>query len=450
MELTTINAISPVDGRYRKNVEGLAYYFSEAAFINYRVFIETEYFIALCRLPLPQLADVDTKYFETLRQLSRDFTFKDAEDVKEIEKTTNHDVKAVEYYLRKKFDQIGLGKYKEFIHFGLTSQDITNSAVAYSFKLFLNDVLLPFYEEVITKLTQKGKDWKNIPMIGRTHGQPATPTTMGKEIMVFAERLKNQVRFLKLIPFSTKFSGATGGFNAHIVAYPQIDWVTFADNFVKNDLGLERQKFTTQIEHYDNFGAFFDTFKRINTILLDLNRDLWLYVSINYFNQEIKPDEVGSSTMPHKINPIDFENAEGNIGIANAIFEHLSAKLPVSRLQRDLSDSTVIRNIGVPLAHSIIAIKSFIKGWNKLILNKEAINHDLENNWAVVSEAIQTILRREGYTNGYETLKALTRTHEKVDKALIDNFIDSISISKKLKEELKAITPFNYMGYKIN
>lgn len=450
MELSMINAISPVDGRYRKNVEGLAYYFSEAAFINYRVFIEIEYFIALCKLPLPQLAEVNPKYFEILRSVSRDFTFKDAEDVKEIEKVTNHDVKAVEYYLRKKFDHLGLSKFKEFIHFGLTSQDVTNTAISYSFKLFLNDMLMPLYEEITNRLTTKAKEWKNIAMLGHTHGQPATPTTVGKEMMVYVERIKQQIKLLKQIPFSTKFGGATGCLNAHYVAYPNIDWVNFADSFVKNQLGMERQKATTQIEHYDNLGAFFDAFKRINTILIDLNRDIWLYISLNYFKQEIKAGEVGSSTMPHKVNPIDFENAEGNLGIANAIFEHLSAKLPVSRLQRDLTDSTVIRNIGVPLAHSIISIKSFIKGWNKLILNSDAINADLENNWVVVAEAIQTILRREGFANGYESLKQFARTNKKIGQTDIHDFIDSLSVNKKIKAELKAITPQNYIGVQNN
>lgn len=392
-----INAISPVDGRYRKQVERLSYYFSEAALINYRVFVEVEYFISLCELPLPQLQGVDSRKIAELRSLCRDFTFTDAQEVKDIEITTNHDVKAVEYYLKKRFDKIGLGKYKEFIHFGLTSQDINNTAGPYALKLAIEEVILPVYDDLLVKLTKRAKEWKKIPMLARTHGQPASPTILGKEIYVFAERLKQQLKLLKTIPFSAKFGGATGNFNAHYVAYPDVDWAQFGDNFVKNNLSLERLQHTTQIEHYDNQAALFDNMKRINTILTDLCRDMWSYISMEYFKQKIKAGEVGSSAMPHKVNPIDFENAEGNFGLANALFEHLAAKLPLSRLQRDLTDSTVCRNIGVPVSHTMIAIKSLIKGLDKLILNEEKIQADLENNWAVVAEAIQTILRREGF-----------------------------------------------------
>lgn len=448
MDLTPINAISPVDGRYRKTVEGLSYYFSEAAFINYRVFVEIEYFIALCEIPLPQLLSFEKKNYEILRAVSRNFTFRDAEDVKEIEKVTNHDVKAVEYYLKKKFDQLGFSKYKEFIHFGLTSQDINNTAVPYALKLACDDVLHPLCDELLNRLTIKSKEWKNIPMLARTHGQPASPTWLGKEILVFVERLKQQNKMLKQIPFSAKLGGATGNFNAHLVAYPNVDWVSFADNFVKNRLGLERLKVTTQIEHYDNLAAFFDCLKRINNILIDLNRDMWLYISMGYFKQEIKPGEVGSSAMPHKINPIDFENSEGNLGIANALFEFLSRKLPISRLQRDLTDSTVLRNIGVPIAHTIIAVKSLSAGLSKLTVNTEAIRVDLENNPAVVAEALQTILRRENYPHPYETLKNLTRVNQKITREDIVTFIDSLQVSKQVKDELKAITPLNYTGVK--
>lgn len=446
MELTVLNAISPVDGRYRKHVEGLAYYFSEAALINYRVFVEVEYFIALCNLPLPQLANFEKSKIDELRALCRDFTFQDAQEVKEIEAVTNHDVKAVEYYLKKKFDKLGLGKYKEFLHFGLTSQDINNTSSPYAIKLALNEIYLPVIEDVIQRLTTKAKNWKNIPMLARTHGQPASPTTVGKELYVFVERLKQQIKLLRAIPITAKFGGATGNLNAHYAAYPGVDWISFADNFTKHHLGLERQKFTTQIEHYDNMAAIFDSFKRINTILIDFCRDMWMYVAMDYFKQKIVKGEIGSSAMPHKINPIDFENAEGNLGIANAVYEHLSAKLPISRLQRDLTDSTVTRNIGVPIAHSIIAMKSIIKGINKLILNEAKLELDLENNWAVIAEAIQTILRREGYPKPYEALKELTRTNEHVTAETINVFIDSLLLSENVKEELRSLNPHNYTG----
>jgi adenylosuccinate lyase len=446
MKLSVLNAISPVDGRYRKTTESLAYYFSEAAFINYRIFVEIEYFIALCKIPLPQLKDFDNNLFEKLRAISRDFTFEEAQLVKDIEKTTNHDVKAVEYYLKEKFEDFGLKQYKEFIHFSLTSQDINNTAVPYALKLAYHDVLKPLYTELLNKLILRSKEWKKIPMLARTHGQPASPTMLGKEIYVFVERLKNQFELLEDISFSAKFGGATGNFNAHHVAYPEINWIEFADNFVKNHLGLKRQKTTTQIEHYDNMAAFFDNLKRINTILIDLNRDIWTYISMDYFKQKIKEGEVGSSAMPHKVNPIDFENSEGNLGVANAMFEYFSSKLPISRLQRDLTDSTVTRNIGVPVAHTIIALKSILKGLDKLILNNEKINDDLESNWAVVSEAIQTILRRENYPDPYETLKELTRINQKITKETIREFIDSLDVSDDVKNELKQISPENYTG----
>lgn len=445
MELTTVNAISPIDGRYRKNVEGLSYYFSEAGLINYRVFVEVEYFIALLDLGLPQLKGFDRSKIEDLRAICRDFTFKDAEDVKKIEKTTNHDVKAVEYYLKKEFEKLGIGEYKEFIHFGLTSQDITNTAQPYALKLAFEDSLFPQMNKVLTKLNSLAREWKNIPMLAHTHGQPASPTRLGKEINVFAERLKQQMKLLKTIPFTAKFGGATGNFNAHYAAYPDVDWHEFGNEFLKK-LGLVRQKVTTQIDNYDYLAAFFDGIKRINTILIDLNRDLWLYVSMEYFKQKIKEGEVGSSTMPHKVNPIDFENSEGNLGFANAILEHLSAKLPLSRLQRDLTDSTVSRNIGVPVAHSLLAYKSLIKGLGKLVLNNDRIKSDLDDNWAVVGEAIQTILRREGYPKPYEKLKELTRTNSRIDEKAIKNFINKLKISADVKSELLRITPQNYTG----
>ncbi len=446
MDLTMINAISPVDGRYRKQVERLSYYFSEAALINYRVFIEVEYFIALCELPLPQLKDFDIRRISELRSICKDFTFTDAQEVKAIESTTNHDVKAVEYYLKKRFEKMGLGKYKEFIHFGLTSQDINNTAMPYALKLALEEVLMPIYEDLLSKLNKRAKEWKKIPMLARTHGQPASPTLLGKELFVFAERLKLQIKMLKNVPFTAKFGGATGNLNAHYVAYPDINWISFADDFLKDHLSLERQKTTTQIEHYDDLAALFDALKRINTILIDFSRDMWSYISMDYFKQKIKPGEIGSSAMPHKVNPIDFENAEGNLGIANALFEHLSAKLPISRLQRDLTDSTVSRNIGVPVAHSFIAIRSLLKGMDKLILHEEKILSDLDDNWAVVAEAIQTILRREGYPKPYESLKELTRTNTRINQQAISDFIEKLGVNDKIKKELHKITPENYTG----
>ncbi len=446
MEITPINAISPVDGRYRKQVERLAYYFSEAALINYRVFVEVEYFIALCEIPLPQLEKFDHQYFEELRSFCKEFTFQDAQDVKEIELITNHDVKAVEYFLKKKFEKMGLGKYKEFIHFGLTSQDINNTAMPYALKLAHNEVMLPMLDDLLQKLMLRVKSWKTTPMLARTHGQPASPTILGKELFVFAERMRQQIKMLKTIPFTAKFGGATGNMNAHHVAFPLIDWFSFADDFVKSHLELERQQTTTQVEHYDNLAAYFDNLKRINTILIDLCRDMWTYISLDYFKQKIKPGEIGSSAMPHKVNPIDFENAEGNLGIANALFEHLSAKLPLSRLQRDLTDSTVTRNIGVPIAHMMIAIKSLIKGIDKLILNEDKLQQDLNANWAVVSEAIQTILRRENFPKPYEALKNLTRTNTHVDEKMIVDFIDHLNVPAKIKTELHKISPNNYTG----
>ena len=446
MDLSAVSAVSPVDGRYHKQTESLAYYFSEAAFINYRVFVEIEYFIALCDLPIPGLKDFDKEKFEDLRSISRDFSFKDALEVKKIEKTTNHDVKAVEYFLKKKFDKLGLKEYREYIHFGLTSQDINNTAVPYATKLAFYDVLLPQLKELHKKVQARAKEWKKIPMLARTHGQAASPTRLGKEFAVYAERLKNQMDLLNTIPFSAKFGGATGNFNAHHVAFPDIDWIAFADSFVNDTLGLKRLKTTTQIEHYDNLAAFFDNLKRINTILIDMNRDMWTYISMDYFKQKIAKGEVGSSAMPHKVNPIDFENSEGNLGVANALFAHLAADLPLSRLQRDLTDSTVSRNIGVPIAHTMIAIKSLIKGLNKLKLNEAKIHADLEDNWAVVAEAIQTILRRENYPNPYELLKELTRKNKKIDQEAIRKFIDKLKIPDEVREELKQITPHNYLG----
>ncbi len=441
-----LKAISPVDGRYRKSTEKLADYFSEGALIKYRILVEVEYFIALCELPLPQLDSIDKSKFEPLRNLYRTFTLSDAQKVKDIEKITNHDVKAVEYLLKEKFQQLGLEAYKEFVHFGLTSQDVTNTAIPLSLKDAWQDVLSPLLLEIVEALKTKAASWKTVPMLAHTHGQPASPTRLGKEIYVFVNRLQEQLNLLQQIPFSAKFGGATGNFNAHHVAYPGIDWITFADTFVNSTLGLQRSRVTTQIEHYDNLGAFCDCLKRINTILIDLNRDIWSYISMDYFKQKVVAGEVGSSTMPHKVNPIDFENSEGNLGIANALFEHLAAKLPISRLQRDLTDSTVIRNIGVPLAHSLIAWKALLRGLGKLILNEETIRADLENNWAVVAEAIQTVLRREGYPNPYEALKALTRTHARIDHKAMAAFIQSLNITEAVKKELLQITPDNYTG----
>ncbi len=446
MELNPINAISPVDGRYRKQVESLSYYFSEAALINFRVFVEIEYFIALCNLPLPQLAGIEKKQLSQLRLMFKNFTFNDAQEVKEIEAVTNHDVKAVEYFLKKQFDKLGLAKYREFVHFGLTSQDINNTAMPYALKQAMNEVVLPIYESLVDKLLKKSREWQKVSMLARTHGQPASPTLLGKEIYVFVERLRSQLKMMKSIPFEAKFGGATGNFNAHYAAYPDIDWMGFADTFVKKQLGLERQRTTTQIEHYDAMAALFDCLKRLNNILIDFSRDMWSYISMEYFRQKIVSGEVGSSAMPHKVNPIDFENAEGNLAIANAIFEFLSAKLPVSRLQRDLTDSTVSRNIGTPLAHSVIALKSLLKGVDKLILNELKLQDDLEDNWAVVAEGIQTILRREGYPKPYEALKELTRTNSHIDRKAISEFIDTLSVNAATKKELRKLNPTDYTG----
>ncbi|SHK29602.1 adenylosuccinate lyase [Maribacter aquivivus] len=446
MSLNALNAISPIDGRYSSKTKSLSAYFSEEALIKYRVRVEIEYFIALCEIPLPQLSSFDTSKFDTLRDIYLNFSTEDAEEIKEIERTTNHDVKAVEYFIKKAFDTLNLSEYKEFIHFGLTSQDINNTAIPLSIKEAMNDVYVPQYFELLEKLDVLTLEWSDIPMLARTHGQPASPTRLGKEIMVFVVRLKEQFNLLNDIPSAAKFGGATGNFNAHLVAYPSIDWRAFGQKFVQEKLGLQHSFPTTQIEHYDHLAALFDGLKRINTIILDLDRDFWTYVSMDYFKQKIKAGEVGSSAMPHKVNPIDFENSEGNLGLANAIFVHLSAKLPVSRLQRDLTDSTVLRNVGVPFAHTIIAFQSTLKGLNKLLLNKEKFEQDLENNWAVVAEAIQTILRRESYPNPYEALKGLTRTNEKINKDSIANFIDTLEVSDEIKKELKQISPSNYTG----
>lgn len=445
MNLSTLTAISPIDGRYRKNIEQLDNYFSEFALINYRVKVEIEYFIALVNLPLPQLLPIDKSLFEKLRAIYKNFSLDDAQEIKEIEKTTNHDIKAVEYFIKAKFDTLGLTKYKEFIHFGLTSQDINNTAIPMSLKDAFNDVFIPEITKVVELLNEFATTWKDIPMLARTHGQPASPTRLGKEIYVFVERLQTQIALLAKIPFNGKFGGATGNFNAHHVAYPEINWVDFGNEFLKS-IGLARLQTTTQIEHYDNLAAFFDNLKRINTILIDLDRDIWTYVSLNYFKQKIKEGEVGSSAMPHKVNPIDFENSEGNLGIANAIYEHLSAKLPISRLQRDLTDSTVLRNIGVPMAHSIVALKSTLRGLNKLQLNEQAIKAELSDNWAVVAEAIQTILRKEFYPSPYEALKNLTRTNSKITEESIAEFIDNLDVNDAIKTQLRVITPFTYTG----
>lgn len=446
MILNALTAISPVDGRYRNKVENLGAYFSEYALIRYRVVVEVEYFIALCELPLPQLRDFPAENFSRLREISTGFSLEDADRIKAIEQITNHDVKAVEYFLKEKFDELGLAAWKEFIHFGLTSQDVNNTSLPLSIHDALKQEYFPAVESLVQKLNELAEEWKEVPLLARTHGQPASPTKLGKEILVFVERLTVQLAQLKTIPAFAKFGGATGNFNAHQVAYPEIDWAAFANRFVTEKLGLQRSQFTTQIAHYDNYGAIFDAMKRINTILLDLDRDMWTYISMNYFRQKIKKGEVGSSTMPHKVNPIDFENSEGNIGIANAAFEHLTQKLPVSRLQRDLTDSTVTRNIGVPFAHTLIAIHASMRGLNKLLLNRTAIDNDLENNWAVVAEAIQTILRREAYPNPYEALKELTRSNQPIDRQLIHNFIDSLNIPEEIKQEMKQITPHNYTG----
>ena len=446
MTLNSLNAISPIDGRYRGKVENFAPYFSEKALIQYRVKVEIEYFIALCEIPLPQLADFDKNLFPALRKIYTDFTDADAQKIKDIEKITNHDVKAVEYFIKEKFDALDLNTSKEFIHFGLTSQDINNTAVPLSLKDALNEVYYPQLEELVKKLTDLSDEWKDVSMLARTHGQPASPTRLGKELYVFVERINQQLKMLKMIPHAAKFGGATGNFNAHKVAYPNNDWKAFGTNFVQNNLGLHHSFPTTQIEHYDHLAGIFDGLKRINTILIDLDRDIWTYVATDYFKQKIKKGEIGSSAMPHKVNPIDFENSEGNLGIANALFEHLSAKLPISRLQRDLTDSTVLRNIGVPLAHTSIGFSSTLKGLNKLLINKEKFAEDLENNWAVVAEAIQTILRREAYPNPYEALKGLTRTNEKINQKSMADFIENLDVSDAIKTELKVITPNNYTG----
>jgi adenylosuccinate lyase len=444
--LNELNAISPIDGRYRNKTLSLAPFFSEEALIKYRVLVEIEYFIALCEVPLPQLKGVNPDIFESLRNIYKNFSTEDALWIKETEKVTNHDVKAVEYFIKDAFEKLGLSQYKEFIHFGLTSQDINNTAIPLSTKEAFEKVYMPSLITLTSKLKDLSVEWKDIPMLARTHGQPASPTRLGKELGVFVERLEEQMRLLFNIPFAAKFGGATGNYNAHHVAYPQIDWKKFGGNFVEENLGLHHSFPTTQIEHYDHFAAFFDALKRINTIIIDLDRDIWTYVSMEYFKQKIKAGEIGSSAMPHKVNPIDFENSEGNLGIANAIFEHLSAKLPLSRLQRDLTDSTVLRNIGVPIGHTLIAFESTLKGLNKLLLNEPKFHEDLEKNWAVVAEAIQTILRREAYPNPYEALKGLTRTNEAIDKKAIHGFIATLDVSEEVRAELMQITPSNFLG----
>lgn len=446
MSLSSLQAISPVDGRYQKTTAPLAKYFSESALIKYRVFVEIEYFIALCEAKIPGLTNFDPKLYPALRTIYQNFTTNDAQQVKDTESITNHDVKAVEYFIKGKFDELNLQAFKEFIHFGLTSQDINNTAIPYSFKLGLEEVYYPAITSLIEKINSLAKEWEGVPLLAHTHGQPASPTKLGKEFLVFAERLSLQLQNLKNITHSAKFGGATGNFNAHHIAYPTVNWVEFSNQFVNDILGLTRAQYTTQIEHYDQFAAQCDALKRINTIIIDLDRDIWSYISKNYFKQRIKEGEVGSSAMPHKVNPIDFENAEGNAGVANALFEFFAAKLPISRLQRDLTDSTVLRNIGVPMAHTLIAINSTLKGLNKIILNQEAIDADLENNWAVVAEAIQTVLRREAYPNPYEALKDLTRTNEKITGQTLAAFIDGLTVDDEVKKELKQITPFNYTG----
>ena len=447
MELDLLTAISPIDGRYHGKTEPLSLYFSEYALIRYRVRVEIEYFIALCELPLPQLETFPTELFPRLRAIYQNFSEEDAQRVKDIEMVTNHDVKAVEYFLKEQFDALGgLEQYKEFIHFGLTSQDINNTSVPLSIKDALVDVYYPQIEELIGQLEDYAEEWKDVPMLAKTHGQPASPTRLGKEVMVFVYRLKRQMAMLKACPIAAKFGGATGNYNAHHVAYPQYDWRQFGNRFVDEKLGLEREEYTTQISNYDCMGALFDAMKRINTVIIDLNRDFWQYVSMEYFRQKIKAGEVGSSAMPHKVNPIDFENSEGNLGVANAILVHLSQKLPISRLQRDLTDSTVLRNVGVPIGHMVISIQSTLKGLRKLVLNQEAINRDLDNCWAVVAEAIQTILRREAYPHPYEALKALTRTGKGIDEQTIKDFIEGLNVTESVKDELRAITPHNYTG----
>lgn len=449
MNFSSLTAISPIDGRYQRKTSELQPYFSEFGLIKYRVIIEVEYFIAMVELGIAPLADFPKDKFVGLRALCTNFSEEDALWIKDTEKVTNHDVKAVEYFVKEKMTALGLEKYLEFVHFGLTSQDINNTSIPLSLKDAMEEQYLPLVNQLVSKLNQLKRDWKDIPMLARTHGQPASPTRLGKEIQVFSERLERQLESLRTIPYSAKFGGATGNFNAHFVAFPSQDWVNFANNFVNNGLGLHRSQTTTQIEHYDNLAALFDGLKRINTIILDLNRDMWTYISMEYFKQQLKEGEVGSSAMPHKVNPIDFENSEGNIGIANALFEHLSAKLPVSRLQRDLTDSTVLRTIGMPFAHTFIALKSTLVGLEKLLLNEQAFADDLEQNWAVVAEAIQTILRREGFPKPYEALKGLTRKNEAVTKQTVHAFVDTLDISEMLKNELKQITPHNYTGIQL-
>ena len=446
MELIALTAISPIDGRYRKTTESLADYFSEFGLIKYRVLVEIEYFIALSEFGLPQLPNLDLVQKESLRDIYKNFSINDALKIKEIEKTTNHDVKAVEYFIKEKLETLSLSKHAEFVHFGLTSQDINNTSIPLSLKEASTNQLFPTIIEIIKKISDLSTEWKNISLLARTHGQPASPSKLGKEFYVFVERLQKQFDVLKNVSFSAKFGGASGNFNAHHLAYPEKNWIDFGNSFVNKTLGLDRSQFTTQIEHYDNLGAYCDALKRINTILIDFNRDVWSYVSMNYFKQKLKDGEIGSSAMPHKVNPIDFENAEGNLGIANALFEHLAAKLPISRLQRDLTDSTVLRNLGTPLAHSILSYNSIIKGLNKLILNETALKQDLENNWAVVAEAIQTILRREGYPKPYESLKELTRTNSQITQNTITEFIKGLKVSDSIKKELLNITPHNYTG----
>lgn len=446
MASKALQAISPIDGRYQNKTQSLIPYFSEEALIKYRVLVEIEYFIALCELPLPQLSDFNQNLFTELRKIYKDFTTQDALKIKEIERITNHDVKAVEYFIKEKFDYLQLEQYKEFIHFGLTSQDINNTAIPLSIKEAVTESYLPLLEKLSLKLKALSEEWASVPMLAKTHGQPASPTRLGKEIEVFIKRIEEQKQLLQTVKNAAKFGGATGNYNAHHIAYPQIDWKIFGTDFVENRLGLHHSFPTTQIEHYDHLAALFDNLKRINTIIIDLNRDLWTYISMDYFKQKIKAGEVGSSAMPHKVNPIDFENSEGNLGLANALFEHLAAKLPVSRLQRDLTDSTVLRNIGVPFGHTLIAFHATLKGLDKLVLNSEKIAQDLEQNWAVVAEAIQTVLRREGYPNPYEALKGLTRTNEKITQHSIANFIDALNISEEIKKELKGISPSNYTG----
>ena len=447
MKLDELTAISPIDGRYRNKTVALADYFSEYALIRYRVRVEIEYFISLCELPLPQLADFNKSLFARLRDIYMQFSEADAQRVKDIEKITNHDVKAVEYFIKEEIDKIGsFDKYKEFIHFGLTSQDINNTSVPMSIAEAMRDVVIPQIEELIDQLSQYAEEWKNVPMLAKTHGQPASPTRLGKEVMVYVYRLGEQLRQLKECKMSGKFGGATGNFNAHHVAYPDIDWVSFANKFLSEKLSLQREQFTTQISNYDNMGALFDALRRINTIVIDLDRDFWMYISMDYFKQKIKAGEVGSSAMPHKVNPIDFENSEGNLGISNAVLQFLAQKLPVSRLQRDLTDSTVLRNVGVPVGHTVIALQSTLKGLRKLILNEQKLNSDLEDTWAVVAEAIQTILRREAYPNPYEALKSLTRTNEKMTAETISRFINQLDVDENIKAELRKVTPQNYTG----